>query len=293
LFVNINTARFVDGALIYIPRGLSPKAPLHVVFRSNGETSQHPVLFPRILVVLEPGAQAHLVEEHCGDGNYLTSAVAEIFLGEGSKLRHDRIQNESQDAFHFSTLRSDIARSASYTSTHISLGAAISRHNPIIAFSGEYGELELNGLSVVNGTQTADTHSLIDHALPNCTSRQLQKFIIGGSGHGIFNGQVMVRPGAQQTSASQSSRNLLLTEKAKIDTKPQLEIYADDVKCSHGATIGQLDAEELFYLQSRGLDIEAARSLLLAGFAADVINRLALPDIRRDLINYSIRKDLS
>jgi Fe-S cluster assembly protein SufD len=293
LFANINTARFMDGALIYVPRGQSSEAPLHVVFRSVGGITNQPILFPRILVVLEPGAKAHLVEEYCGDGAYLTSTVVEIILGEGSKLRHDRIQCESRDAFHFSALRADIAKSASYTSTHISLGAAISRHSPTIVFSGEHGELELNGLSVANGAQTADTHSLIDHAVPTCSSRQMQKYILGGSGHGIFNGQVLVRPDAQQTNASQSSRNLLLTEKARIDTKPQLEIFADDVKCSHGATVGQLDAEELFYLQSRGLDIEAARGLLLAGFAADVINRLALPSLRSSVLQAFIRTNLS
>jgi Fe-S cluster assembly protein SufD len=293
LFANINTARFVDGALIYIPRGQSPDAPLHVVFRSIGETGRSPILLPRILVVLEPGARAHLIEEYCGGGQYLTSAVAEIILGEGSKLRHERIQRESMDAFHFSALRADIAKSALYTSTHISLGAAISRHSPTIAFSGEHGELELNGLSVANGSQAADTHSLVVHAVPSCSSRQLQKYVVGGAGHGIFNGQVLVRPNAQQTNASQSSRNLLLSERARIDAKPQLEIFADDVKCSHGATVGQLDAEELFYLQSRGLNMEAARGLLLAGFAADVTNRLALPSLRQDMINCSIRKDLS
>jgi Fe-S cluster assembly protein SufD len=173
------------------------------------------------------------------------------------------------------------------------LGAAISRHNPIIAFNGEHGELELNGLSVLHGAQTADTHSLVDHAVPSCFSRQVQKYIVGGSGHGIFNGQALVRPNAQQTNASQSNRNLLLTEKARIDAKPQLEIFADDVKCSHGATVGQLDAEELFYLQSRGLDLDAARGLLLAGFAADVINRLALPSLRSSVLQAFIRTNLS
>jgi Fe-S cluster assembly protein SufD len=181
-------------------------------------------------------------------------------------------------------LRADISKSASYSSTLISLGAALSRQNPKITFVGEQAELELNGLFLINAAQTADTHSLVDHAVSNCTSRQLQKYIIDDSAHGVFNGQIMVRPGAQQTNASQTSRNLLLTECAKIDAKPQLEIYADDVKCSHGATVGQLDAEELFYLQSRGLNLDSARNLLLVGFAADVLNRLALPSLRHDLV---------
>jgi Fe-S cluster assembly protein SufD len=169
----------------------------------------------------------------------------------------------------------------------------ICRHNPKITFAGEYAELELNGLTLINAEQTADTHSLIDHAVSNCASRQLQKYIIDDSAHGIFNGRVIVRPGAQQTNAGQSSRNLLLTERARIDTKPQLEIYADDVKCGHGTTIGQLDADELFYLRSRGLDLNSARNLLLVGFAADVINHLALPSLRRSLLQYVTHKGQS
>ncbi|MDR0499335.1 MAG: Fe-S cluster assembly protein SufD [Holophagales bacterium] len=285
-FANINTARFGDGAAICVSSGQSSEIPLHVVFHSsNMGTDGQSITFPRILVVLEPGAQAHLIEEYCGSGNYLTNSVVEIVLGEGANLRHDRIQRESPGAFHFCTLCADIARSASYSSTTISAGAAIYRHDPKIKFVGEHAELELNGLTLINAAQTADTHSLIDHTVSNCSSRQLQKYIIGDSAHGIFNGQVLVRPGAQQTSASQSSRNLLLTENAKIDTKPQLEIYADDVKCGHGAAVGQLDSDELFYLQSRGLDLNSARSLLLAGFAADVLNHMALPSLRRNFVS--------
>jgi Fe-S cluster assembly protein SufD len=220
------------------------------------------------------------VEEYRGHGKYLTSSVVEIVLGNGSKLRHDRIQLESKDAFHFCTLWAKIDQAASYSSTLISTGAALSRQNPKAIFTGENAELELNGLTTIGADQAADTHSLIDHAMPKCVSRQLQKFIVAGKAKGVFNGRIVVRQGAQNTEASQSSRNLLLDEGAKMDAKPQLEIYADDVKCGHGATVGQLDAEGLFYLQSRGLDLSSARGLLLAGFAADVLNRLALPSLR-------------
>jgi Fe-S cluster assembly protein SufD len=283
LFANLNTSFFSDGALLYVPKQL--ETPLHVVFQADGSGyGKMPFFFPRLLIVIESGARAHLVEEYFGYGKYLTSSAVEIFLGEGAVLQHDRVQREGHGAFHFCALHADIANSAVYRSTLISLGSAISRNTPSIAFSGELAELELNGLSMIIGAQAADTHSLIDHATPNCTSRQLQKYVIGDSAHGIFNGQIIVRPGAQHTNASQSSRNLLLSGKARIDAKPQLEIFADDVKCSHGATVGQLDTDELFYLQSRGLDVDSARNLLLAGFAADVINRLALPSLRRSLL---------
>jgi len=294
LFANINTARFGDGAIIYISNGQSIETPLHVVFYSNNiENNKQPIAFPRILIVMEPGAQAHLVEEYCGSGKYLTNSVVEIFLGEGANLRHDRVQRESPAAFHFCSLSVSIAKSASYTSTTISLGAAICRYNPKITFVGEHAELELNGLTMINADQISDTHSLIDHTVSNCASRQLQKYIIDDYAHGIFNGQVIVRPGAQQTNAGQSNRNLLLTERARIDTKPQLEIYADDVKCGHGTAIGQLDADELFYLQSRGLELNSARNLLLVGFAADVINHLALPGLRYGLLHHVIHRDQS
>jgi Fe-S cluster assembly protein SufD len=288
LFANINTAHFEDGALVYVPGGQSFETPLHVVFYANGDEDSPPMHFPRLLVALGPGANARLVEEYRGIGKYLTAAVVEVFLGEGARLRHDRVQRESGAAYHFCALHAHLSNSASYASTQIMLGAAISRNNPIVALCGEEAELELNGLSMIGGTQTADTHSFIDHAVPNCASRQLQKYVVGGSGVGVFNGQIMARPGAQQTDASQSSRNLLLAESTKIYTKPQLEIYADDVKCSHGAAIGQMNAEELFYLQSRGLDMQAAKNLLLEGFAADVLNRLTLPWLRHSLLRNAL-----
>jgi Fe-S cluster assembly protein SufD len=243
------------------------------------------------------------VEEYRGCGAYLTSSVVEIALGDGSVLHHDRVQLESRDAFHFCSLWAKLGCIANYYSTLVSTGAAISKQNPRATLMGEHAYLELNGLTMVGADQAAapasqagqaaDTHSLIDHAMPNCISRQLQKFIVAGAARGVFNGRIIVRQGAQRTEASQSSRNLLLDASgvrcgapdggARMDAKPQLEIYADDVKCGHGATVGQLDAEALFYLQSRGLDPASARDLLLAGFAADVLNRLELPSMRRGL----------
>jgi len=284
LFANINTVLFYDEVVIHVPAGLELETPLHIVFYASGvESGDLPIVCPKILVVLKPGAKAHLVEEYRGHGRYLTSSVVEIALGSGSKLLHDRIQRESDRAFHFCSLRADLLDTAFYGSTLISTGATISRQNPSVKFWGENAELELNGLTTIGTDQAADTHSLIAHAVPHCTSRQLQKFIVAGRARGVFNGQIVVSQGAQGTEASQSSRNLLLNEGARMDAKPQLEIYADDVKCGHGATIGQLDAEGMFYLQSRGLDPASAQNLLLVGFAADVMNRLTLPSLRREL----------
>ncbi|MCL1894460.1 MAG: Fe-S cluster assembly protein SufD [Holophagaceae bacterium] len=291
MFSNINTACFEDGVFIYIPKGRSPLTPLHIIFRATSQASDvTPIIFPRILVVLEPGAKAHIVEEYFGEGKYLTNSVLEIFLGEGASLAHDRTQHESMSAFHFCTLCIDIGQKAKYTSTSISMGGSISRQKPICKFTGEHGELELNYLSLVNTTQIADTHSTIEHQVPNCTSKQVQKFIVDNSAHGIFRGQIKVHQMAQGTSASQSSRNLLLAKDAKIDTMPQLEILADDVKCSHGATVGQLDAEELFYLQSRGLDLDSAKNILLVGFATDIINHISLPSIRNSLLQKVLKQ---
>ena len=290
VFANINTARFADAALIHIPSGHTLETTaLHLVFQTSGaKRGRLPVTFPRLLVVLEPGAKAHLVEEYHGTESYLTTSVIEIALGEGAALRHDRIQRESEEAYHFCTLLAQLETSASYTSTTVSLGSSLSRQNTSVALTGDGAELELNGLCVIGASQTADTHSIIDHSAQNCTSRQLQKFVIDGKAHGVFNGQIKVRAGIQQTNAIQSSRNLLLSDSARIDTKPQLEIFADDVKCSHGATIGQLNAEEMFYLQSRGLDLEAARNLLLTGFASEVLERLGLPSLRHALRQHAI-----
>ncbi|MCL1907854.1 MAG: Fe-S cluster assembly protein SufD [Holophagaceae bacterium] len=293
-FANINTASFEDGVLLHVPKEHCVEAPLHVVFRSIGaETGALPFFFPRIMIVLESGAKARLIEEYFGQRKYLTNSVVEIVLGEGAILKHDRVQREGIEAFHFCGLHADIARSASYSLTSISMGAAISRHRPIIALTGAHAEVELNGLSMASAEQTANTHSLIDHTVPDCHSRQLQKYVLDGSAHGIFNGQIFVRPGAQRTNASQSSRNLLLTEGARIDTKPQLEIFADDVKCSHGAAVGQLDDEELFYLQSRGLDMNSAKNMLLAGFASDIINNLTQPSLRHGLIQHMLGHKLA
>jgi Fe-S cluster assembly protein SufD len=222
------------------------------------------------------------VEEHYGTGTYLSCPVVEVRVGEGAVLRHERVQRDSDEAFHFGTLRAEVAKGGQYHSRTLSFGARLSRQQPWVRLA-EGAEVSLDGLALLDDHQVADTHSFLLHAEPHATSHQLHKCIVDGKARAIFNGQIRVAPHAQGTDARQQSRNLLLSESARVDTKPQLEIYADDVKCSHGATVGQLDPEELFYLQSRGLNSDDARNLLTYGFAADVLNRIPVASLRRAL----------
>lgn len=282
-FANLNHARFQDGALVYVPKNVKVEGSLHVAFFTTNENTDAIYTLPRLFIVLEKGAELHLVEEYRGQGSYLTSTVVEVLLHENASLRHDRIQRESSEAFHFSTLNAYLDRSAKYSGATVSLGSRLSRQHPCITLAQEHAELHLDGLALLDQDQVSDTHSIIDHRVEYCTSRQLHKCIVDGHAHAIFNGQVFVRPGAQQTDAQQTSRNLLLSEAARVDTKPQLEIFADDVKCSHGAAVGQLDPEEMFYLQSRGLNEQTARNLLTYGFAADVLASIPAPSLRRQL----------
>ena len=280
LFEDLNTARFEDGAVLLVPKNMKVALPLHLLFITQADT---PVaVFPRVLVVLERGAELELVEEHHGTGTYLSCPVIEVRVGEGAILRHERIQRESDEAFHLGTLKAEVGRGGHYHSRTLSFGARLSRQQPWVRLA-EGAEATLDGLALLGGHQLADTHSFMHHAEPQATSRQLHKCIVDGKARAIFNGQVRVAPRAQGTDARQQSRNLLLSETARVDTKPQLDIYADDVKCSHGATVGQLDPEELFYLQSRGLNADDARNLLTFGFAADVLKRIPVASLRRVL----------
>ncbi|MBL0312706.1 MAG: Fe-S cluster assembly protein SufD [Holophagaceae bacterium] len=282
IFANLNSARFMDGAYIFIPKNVKVEAPLHLLFmsHSNGHATFSQ---PRIIVVVEPGADVQIIEEYAGNGTYFTNACVEIFVGENAELRHERIQRESSGAFHISNLRAKVCRDARYHSRTISFGAKFSRQTPQVSIHGTGADVILDGLALLNGTQIADTHSVLDHTQPDCTSHQLHKAIVDDEARAVFNGRIFVRRGAHGTDARQQSRNLLLSEKARVDTKPQLEIDTDDVKCAHGAAVGQLDPEELFYLQSRGLNDQAARNLLTYGFAADLLAHIPVASLRRQL----------
>jgi Fe-S cluster assembly protein SufD len=209
--------------------------------------------------------------------------VTEIVVGEAARVRHVRVQREAPNAFHIATCAVAVAKDARYESHAVTLGARLSRLNLNVVQQGDGAEVRMDGLALVSGRQLADTHSLMDHARPAGRCQQSHKCIVGGAAHAVFNGRIVVRPGAQLTDSAQSSRNLLLSDKAHVDTKPQLEIFADDVKCAHGATVGQLDAEQLFYLRSRGLSTARARNLLIYAFAAELIDRIPVPSLVESL----------
>ena len=278
LFAALNTAHIRDGALVVIGKGRECRRPVHLLFVA---TRAEAASFPRCLVIAEPDASCMLVEDYvatCEDA-YFTNAVTEIVVGAGARVQHVKLQREAQAAFHIATSAVALAKDAGYESSTVTLGARISRHNLSVVQQGEGATCRIDGLTLLSGRQLGDSHTTIDHATPNGKSAQLHKTIVGGAAHAVFNGKILVRPGAQLTDSAQQSRNLLLTPRARIDTKPQLEIFADDVKCAHGATVGQLDAEQLFYLRSRGLTDERARSLLTYAFGAEVIDRLPVASL--------------
>ena len=294
VFANLNTARFQEGAYLFVPRGVKVEAPLHLLFLSHAEerptftppgTHASPWIYsqPRLLVVMERGASAELIEEYQGQGTYFTNTAVELFVAEGAELRHERVQRESPDAFHISNLRARVEKDGRYHSRTITFGAQLSRQTPEVVLAAEGAEVSLDGLALLAGSQLADTHSVLDHTQPRGTSRQLHKCIVDEESHAVFNGRIFVRPHAVVTDSRQQSRTLLLSDKARVDTKPQLEIDADDVKCAHGAAVGALDPEELFYLRSRGLNDQDARNLLTYGFASDLLAHIPVASLRRQL----------
>jgi Fe-S cluster assembly protein SufD len=236
-------------------------------------------------VVTEAGSEATLIEDFVtlGDEAYFTNAVTEIALADNARVNHVRVQREGGQAFHIANCAVSLAHASRYESVSVALGARISRYNLNVQQNAEGAECAIDGLALIAGTQLADTHTCIDHARPHGVSRQQHKCIVDGSAHAVFNGKIMVRQGAQLTNSAQSSRNLLLSAKARVDTKPQLEIFADDVKCAHGATVGQLDADEVFYLKSRGLSDIAARNLLTYAFGAEIIDRIPVASLKHTL----------
>jgi Fe-S cluster assembly protein SufD len=285
-FTALNTAFLESGALVMIPQGVRVETPLHLLFISDAPQGRPLVSFPRLMIVGGRDSSATIIESYASASDeavYLTNAVVEIVLEEGARLDHYKVQRESLQAFHVATTTAELGRSSQFNTTTITLGARLSRHDIKTTFAGEGSECTVDGLYIVGTGQHADTHSLIDHQSPHCASRQLYKGILDGKSRAVFNGQIFVREGAQQTDAVQTNRNLLLSNEARVDTKPQLEIFADDVKCAHGATVGQLEDEELFYLTSRGLHTDTARNLLTYGFAEEVIAKIKIESIKAQL----------
>ena len=289
VFTALNTAGFVDAAVIWVSKNEVIEQPIQLLFVSIAGES--PIITqPRCLVIAEASSALTLIEEYTSVGSgatpvcpYWTNAVTEIWLKDNAQVNHSRIQREQQGAFHVGRTAIAQSRDSRYTCNAISLGAGLSRHNLDVLSTGEQTETTLNGLTVIGDTQLADTHSAITFTRPYGKSDQLHKCIVNDRAHAVFNGKVFVPQAAQLTDAAQLNRNLLLSPKARMDTKPQLEIVADNVKCTHGATVGQLDPEEVFYLQSRGLDSTRATNLLIRAFAAEVIERLPIFSLRQTL----------
>lgn len=282
-FTALNTANVGDGAFVYIAKGNAVETPIHLLFIST--STEATVSHPRVLVVAEEASIGTLIESYVtsGEGIYFNNAVTEAVVGQNAVLNHYRLQEESERAFHVGTTEVHQERGSNYTSYAISLGGEIARHNLNVAVSDEHIETTIDGLYVVTGNQHTDSHTVIDHQKPHSASHQLYKGILDGRGRAVFNGKVFVREGALLTDARQLNKNLLLSPEAHVDTKPELEIFADDVKCSHGATVGQLEGDELFYLASRGIPQERAQALLTFGFAEDVIRRIKLKSVREHL----------
>ena len=280
-FAALNMAFLRDGAFVYLPKGGVVEDPIHLVFLS-APSDTPAVSHPHNLIVAESGSQARIVESYGGaDGiGYFTNATTEFVAGEGANLDHYKLQRESDRAFHVATLHFHLERNAAVSTHSISLGGALVRNDINAVLDGEGGDLTLNGLYVVEGEQHVDHHTVIDHVKPHCTSRELYKGILNDRAQGVFNGRIIVRPDAQKTDARQTNKNLLLSDQALVNTNPHLEINADDVKCAHGATIGQLDADVLFYLRSRGIDLETARHLLTFGFLSDISSKIKIDAIR-------------
>ncbi|HEX8722302.1 MAG TPA: Fe-S cluster assembly protein SufD [Pyrinomonadaceae bacterium] len=283
-FDALNTAFHSGGALLRVPAGVEVGAPVQLLFLT-APGADEAAAFPRVLVVAGRDSRLDVIETYAslGDAEYFTDAVVEVFVGEGARVTHYKVQGEADSAFHVASTRAEVSKDGAYELTTVTLGARLSRHDVEVALLSPGAECRVDGLYLVGDGQHADTHSLIDHREPNCASRQNYKGILDGRSRAVFNGRVFVREGARGTDAEQSNKNLLLSPDARVDTKPQLEIYNDDVKCSHGTTVGQLEEEELFYLLSRGLHPDLARNLLTYGFAEEIVERIKHESIRARL----------
>ena len=277
-FTALNLA-FADAVVLRIPSETIVVEPIELSFTAEDGKA----IFPHVIVIAESGSKATIVETYAASGRGFTNAAVQVLVEENANLTHYRVQKDSVEAFNYGVTEVEVRRGGHYDSTNINLGAALSRHDIELKFVAEGAEAWVDGLYMLSGDQHHDTHSIIDHALPNCLSHQNYKGVLNDSSRGVFNGKVFVRENAGGTDAQQSNKNLLLSNEARVDTKPQLEIFNDDVKCSHGATVGQLEDEELFYLMARGLPIDLAKNLLTYGFAEEVINKIEIESIKVEL----------
>ena len=292
-FTALNTAFINDGAVIHVGKDVEVAKPIHLLFVSDAGATNG-VAQPRNLIVLDRFAKATVIESYAAlpgaRGEYFTNAVTEAVIGDGATLTHLKLQRESEQAYHVGTFDARQGRDSHLVSFSFAVGGALSRTNVYTELRGEGCGATLNGLYLGDGTQHIDHQTRIEHVEPNCYSRELYKGILDGEAHGVFNGKVFVHPAAQKTDGKQTNNTLLLSEKAQIDTKPQLEIFADDVKCTHGATVGRLDETALFYMKSRGVNARTARELLTYAFAADVLETIELKEVKEELENAVLQR---
>jgi Fe-S cluster assembly protein SufD len=285
-FVALNTANVHDGALLHLARGACVDKPIHLLFVST--TGAEPTQsFPRVLIVAEENSELNLVESFVGGrGAHLTCAVTEISAGSDSRISYNRMQIGGQESYAITALAARLARGSRFISHAATLGGNFTRNDLKIILAGEGADATINGLAILSGNQHCDNHTLLDHAAPHCPSHELYKHVLAGRSTCVFRGKILVRPGAQKTDSKQSSKSLLLSDDAQMNSEPALEIYADDVKCTHGSTTGPVDEEMIFYLRSRGVGLEASRHLLTYAFAADVTRRIKAEPVRRRLEDF-------
>ena len=282
-FAALNTALVADGAFIHLPAGVELERPIQLVFVSGSE-GRSTLSAPRILIVAETASRATVVEQHLGDGGAsLSCPVSEIVLAKDALLDHVVVQEEEVSAYHLAVRQIRLAAGGRYSGQTVSLGGALARTDIDVILDGEGATASLDGLYLVDGAQQADTHLTVRHARPNCESHQLYKGILAGSSRAVFNGRIIVDQDAQKTDANQANRNLLLSDNATVHSNPQLEIFADDVRCTHGSTVGRLDEEAIFYLRSRGIARDEAIRLLTLAFAGEVLERLPVDELRERL----------
>jgi Fe-S cluster assembly protein SufD len=283
-FAALNTAFFLDGAFIHVPAGQAVAEPIQIVCLSTGAkpgVANH----PRHLIVAEAGCKLTVVE-HCvgvGHAPTVTNAVTEMVVGDNATVEHLKFQDERDDAFHVATLHGQFGRASNVRVHSFAFGARLSRYNIRAKLAGPGLECILNGLYLTKGEQLADHHMIVEHAQPHCASHEYFNGILADRSKGVFHGRILVQPIAQKTDAKQTNKNILLSDEATADTKPQLEIYADDVRCTHGATVGQLNEDSVFYLRTRGIGLETARRMLVHAFAGEIIDRVQCVPLREEL----------
>ena len=287
-FVALNAGFAGEGALVHVSRGAGSTKPIHLLFVSTAAPGEPTVSHPRVLVVVDDAASATVVESYVGIGSgaYFTNAVTEIVAGADSVIDHCKLQEETVEAFHVSTTQVHVGRGANFISHSATLGGRLTRNDLACVLDGEGAHATLNGLAILNGEQHCDNNTLLHHEKPNCPSHELYKYVLRDRASGVFKGKIFVQKDAQKTNAKQTSKSLLLIDDAVMKSMPALEIYADDVKCTHGSTIGPVDEDQLFYLRTRGVDYEAARSLMTYAFAADVTRRIKVEPVRRRLEDF-------